>query len=53
MSEKSGAFKRDTTYLDGRITADGSDGWPLHVEQSERVVSAGYEAIETVRFDRR
>ena len=26
---KTGEFKRDTTYLDGRITADGRDGWPL------------------------
>jgi glutathionyl-hydroquinone reductase len=26
---KTGEFVRDTTYLDGRITADGRDGWPV------------------------
>src|SRR3984957_8005876 len=28
MSSNGGEFKRDTTYLGGRITADGADGWP-------------------------
>ena len=29
LMSKTGEFKRDTTYLDGRITADGRDGWPV------------------------
>jgi putative glutathione S-transferase len=41
MSEKSGAFKRDTTYLDGRITADGRDGWPVEQDRYRLVVARG------------
>jgi len=41
MSEKSGAFKRDTTYLDGRITADGRDGWPVEPDRYRLVVARG------------
>ena len=41
MSEKSGAFKRDTTYLDGRITADGRDGWPVEQYRYRLVVARG------------
>jgi len=41
MSEKSGAFKRDTTYLDGRITVDGSDGWPVESGRYRLVVARG------------
>jgi putative glutathione S-transferase len=29
VSEDTGAFVRDTRYLDARITADGRDGWPV------------------------
>ncbi len=38
---KSGEFQRDTTYLDGRITADGSDGWPLEQGRYRLVVARG------------
>jgi len=41
MSEKSGAFKRDTTYLDGRITADGRDGWLVEPDRYRLVVARG------------
>jgi putative glutathione S-transferase len=38
---KAGEFKRDTKYLDGRITADGSDGWPLEAGRYRLVVARG------------
>jgi putative glutathione S-transferase len=38
---KTGEFKRDTTYLDGRITADGRDGWPLEPGRYRLVVARG------------
>jgi glutathionyl-hydroquinone reductase len=40
MSE-TGEFKRDTEYLDGRITADGRDGWPVEAERYRLVVARG------------
>ncbi|HEY6493576.1 MAG TPA: glutathione S-transferase C-terminal domain-containing protein [Trebonia sp.] len=36
-----GEFQRDTTYLDGRITADGRDGWPLAADRYRLVVARG------------
>jgi glutathionyl-hydroquinone reductase len=36
-----GEFKRDTTYLDGRITADGRDGWPAEPDRYRLVVARG------------
>jgi glutathionyl-hydroquinone reductase len=36
-----GEFKRDTTYLDGRITADGGDGWPAGPGRYRLVVARG------------
>jgi putative glutathione S-transferase len=36
-----GEFKRDTTYLDGRITADGRDGWPAEAGRYRLVVARG------------
>ena len=36
---KSGEFVRDTTYLDGRITADGRDGWPVEPGRYRLVVA--------------
>src|ERR1700761_2441525 len=41
MSEKTGAFKRETTYLDGRITADGREGWPVEPDRYRLVVARG------------
>ncbi|HUN35312.1 MAG TPA: glutathione S-transferase C-terminal domain-containing protein [Trebonia sp.] len=38
---KSGEFARDTTYLDGRITADGRDGWPVEPGRYRLVVARG------------
>jgi glutathionyl-hydroquinone reductase len=38
---KTGEFKRDTTYLDGRITADGRDGWPLEPGRYRLAVARG------------
>jgi glutathionyl-hydroquinone reductase len=38
---KTGEFQRDTTYLDGRITADGRDGWPLEPGRYRLVVARG------------
>ena len=38
---KTGEFKRDTTYLDGRITADGRDGWPVEPQRYRLVVARG------------
>jgi putative glutathione S-transferase len=38
---KSGEFVRDTTYLDGRITADGQDGWPVEPGRYRLVVARG------------
>ncbi len=38
---KTGEFKRDTTYLDGRITADGADGWPVEPGRYRLVVARG------------
>lgn len=38
---KTGEFKRDTTYLDGRITEDGRDGWPLQPGRYRLVVARG------------
>jgi glutathionyl-hydroquinone reductase len=34
-----GRFERDTTYLDARITADGSDGWQVEPGRYRLVVS--------------
>jgi putative glutathione S-transferase len=36
---KSGEFVRDTTYIDGRITADGRDGWPVEPGRYRLVVA--------------
>jgi glutathionyl-hydroquinone reductase len=36
-----GEFKRDTTYLGGRITADGADGWPAGPNRYRLVVARG------------
>jgi putative glutathione S-transferase len=41
MSEKAGAFKRETTYLDGRITSGGRDGWPVEPGRYRLVVARG------------
>jgi glutathionyl-hydroquinone reductase len=38
---KTGEFKRDTTYLDGRITRDGRDGWPVEPGRYRLVVARG------------
>jgi putative glutathione S-transferase len=38
---KTGEFRRDTTYLDGRITADGRDGWPVESGRYRLVVARG------------
>ena len=38
---KTGEFKRDTTYLNGRITADGRDGWPVEPGRYRLVVARG------------
>ena len=38
---RAGEFQRDTTYLDGRITADGRDGWPLQRGRYRLVVARG------------
>jgi len=40
MSE-AGEFKRDTTYLNGHITADGRDGWPVEPSRYRLVVARG------------
>jgi glutathionyl-hydroquinone reductase len=40
MSE-TGEFKRDTTYLNGHITADGRDGWPVEPGRYRLVVARG------------
>ena len=37
----SGEFQRDTRYLDGRITADGGDGWPAEPGRYRLVVARG------------
>ena len=34
-----GAFVRDTRHIDGRITADGRDGWPAEPGRYHLVVS--------------
>jgi putative glutathione S-transferase len=34
-----GEFKRDTRYIDGRITVDGRDGWPVEPDRYRLVVS--------------
>jgi glutathionyl-hydroquinone reductase len=36
---KAGEFVRDTRYLDGRITADGRDGWPVQPGRYRLVVA--------------
>jgi putative glutathione S-transferase len=36
-----GEFKRDTRYLDGQITADGRDGWPVQAGRYRLVVARG------------
>jgi hypothetical protein len=41
MSE-TGEFVRDTRYLDGRITADGRDGWPVLAGKYRLVVARGF-----------
>jgi putative glutathione S-transferase len=38
---KSGEFRRDTTYLDGRITADGQGGWPVEPGRYRLAVARG------------
>jgi putative glutathione S-transferase len=38
---KTGEFKRDTKYLDERITADGSGGWPVAPQRYRLVVARG------------
>jgi putative glutathione S-transferase len=38
---KTGEFQRDLTYLNGRITADGQDGWPLEPGKYRLVVARG------------
>jgi glutathionyl-hydroquinone reductase len=38
---RTGEFQRDTTYLDGQITADGRDGWPLEPGRYRLVVARG------------
>ena len=38
---KAGEFQRDTTYLDGQITADGRDGWPVQPDRYRLVVARG------------
>jgi glutathionyl-hydroquinone reductase len=38
---KTGEFQRDTKYLDGRITADGRDGWPVESDRYRLVVARG------------
>jgi len=38
---KTGEFQRDATYLDGRITADGRDGWPVESGRYRLVVARG------------
>jgi glutathionyl-hydroquinone reductase len=38
---KSGEFVRDTTYIDGRITADGGDGWPVEAGRYRLAVARG------------
>jgi putative glutathione S-transferase len=38
---KTGEFRRDTKYLDGRITADGEDGWPVEPGRYRLVVARG------------
>jgi glutathionyl-hydroquinone reductase len=38
---KTGEFKRDTTYLNGRITADGGNGWPVEPGRYRLVVARG------------
>jgi glutathionyl-hydroquinone reductase len=36
---KTGEFVRDTRYLNGRITADGSEGWPVQPDRYRLVVA--------------
>ena len=38
---KAGEFQRDTTYLDGQITADGRDGWAVQPDRYRLVVARG------------
>jgi putative glutathione S-transferase len=38
---KTGEFQRDTKYLDGRITADGRDGWPVEPGRYRLAVARG------------
>ena len=39
MAQTAGEFVRDTKYLDGRITADGRDGWPVEPDRYRLVVA--------------
>jgi putative glutathione S-transferase len=39
MGQTAGEFMRDTKYLDGRITADGRDGWPVQPDRYRLVVA--------------
>jgi putative glutathione S-transferase len=39
MGQTAGGFVRDTKYLDGRITADGRDGWPVQPDRYRLVVA--------------
>jgi len=36
---ETGEFVRDTKYLDGRITVDGQDGWPVQPDRYRLVVA--------------
>ena len=36
-----GKFERDTRYINGRITADGRDGWPVAPDRYRLVVARG------------
>jgi len=38
---QTGEFVRDTRYLDGRITTDGRDGWPVQPGRYRLVVARG------------
>jgi glutathionyl-hydroquinone reductase len=39
MGQTAGEFVRNTKYLDGRITADGRDGWPVQPDRYRLVVA--------------
>ncbi|MDQ6839277.1 MAG: glutathione S-transferase C-terminal domain-containing protein [Actinomycetota bacterium] len=39
MTDTDGSYKRDSRYLDARITADGRDGWPVEAGRYRLVVA--------------